>query len=1060
MLNKIIDLSLRYRFMVLLTVFAMVFVGIGSLINLDIDAFPDTSPVMVQINTVVSALGPESVEQQVTFPIEQVMSGIPHLEMMRSVSKFGLSQVVLTFEEGTDLYFARTVVNEKLGVVELPPTVEKPRLGPPSNGLGEVLHYVVMGKGNDITELRTVQDWVIRPQLRTLSGLAEVNSWGGYQKQYQIRIDPRSLIKYDLTYDKVISAVTNNNLIVGGATVTRSTEMVLVQGIGRVTDVKEIEQMVVSSRNGVPILVGDIGEVVIGHQIRRGAVTADGKGEVVLGLGFLLAGENTHKVTTAMKARMKELEESLPPGVKLVSVYDRTELIDFVIETVQANLFEGGLLVITVLFLFLGRLRAAIIVAMAIPLSMLFAFSGMYRFGIAASLLSLGAIDFGLIVDSSVVMIENCVRRLGHTNSPATVSPATEGHENSGENTSTRTQANSYNDNEFADLPEHLSIIRDAAIEVRKPTLFGELIIMIVYLPILTLGGEMGKLFRPMALTVIFALLGSMILSMTFMPVMASFWLPKKIEEKEPFLIRLIQYFYRPILRFSLNHKLAVLGFAFILLLITFGMIAPNLGKELIPGLSEGAIAMNIVRLPGTDLNQSIQLNTQLEKTLLKAFPNEIRHIWCRIGTADIATDPMGVEMTDVYISLYPRSHWKVCSSQIELTKKMEEELKDLLGNNKSFSQPIKLRIDEITTGAKAPVVIKVFGDDLDKIVKIAEKVQKLVQQIPGNADVAVEPILGQPMLEIRVKQKELARYGISARVVLDLIESIGGVKTGEVWQKQYRFPLVVRLADQIAQDISALKGILLLSSTGEQIPLERLVDFVELEGPATINRQWGHRCLNVTTRVQDRDLGSFVEEVRKRVRSDIAIPPGGRYRIEFEGEYEQLMSTTNRLMIVVPVALVSIFLLLYFTYHSVMDALRVFTGVPFAWVGGILALWLCDMPFSISAAVGFIALSGVAVLDDMIIVSYIRQLRAKGTPLQQAVEEAALTRLRPVLMTTLVASLGFVPMAISTGMGAEVQRPLATVVIGGVISSMFMSLIVLRVLYIVFRLPSWILKK
>jgi len=1019
-LNAIIDFSLRYRWFVIFMAVALAAAGGVSLTYLDIDAFPDTTPVQVQINTIAPSLGPAEVEQQITYPVEQALSGLPKIVTMRSISKFGLSQVVIIFEDGTDIYFARQLVTERLASVQLPDGLDRPKMGPVSTGLGEVFHYVVTGKGDDITQLRTVHDWIVRPQMRSVKGVAEVNSWGGFERQYQIRIDPAKVAKYGLTFDRVIAAIRENNQNVGGGVIDKGSSTVLVSGVGRTTTLPQIRNIQIAVTDGVPILLGDVAEVAIGNEVRRGAVTADGKGEVVLGLGFMTMGENSHEVTWGLKKRLDEVKATMPPGVKVEPVYDRTELVDYVIDTVRTNLFEGGLFVVCVLFLFLGNLRAAFIVALAIPLSMLFAFSGMLRFGIAASLLSLGAIDFGMVVDSSVVMIENCVRHLAHN-------------------------------------PEGKSrreVVRDAAIEVRKPTLFGELIILIVYLPILTLEGLEGKLFRPMALTVIFALVGSMILSMTLMPALASLLLPKKISEREPLLLRLIKMLYVPVLKRTMRHKVAVLLFGATVLFVAFGMVAPNLGTEFIPKLSEGAIALGTVRLAGTSLQESVEANTQVEKALLAAFPDEISHVWSRVGMAEIATDPMGVELTDNFISLKPREKWKKAKTQDELTLLIEKELRTIQGLKFAFSQPIEMRINEMIEGTRLDLAVKLYGDDLEMLKKKGEEIRAVMKDIPGVADLAVEQVTGQPVLQVKVKQDQLARYGIPARAVMELIESIGSKPMGEVVDGQFRFPLVVRLPDQWRNSPEAVGSIQLPTASGGRVPLSRVADINIIEGPSTITREWGQRRIVITCNVRGRDLGSFVAEVQEKVKSKVIMPPG-RYHVTYGGQFEQLERAQTRLMIVVPVALLLIFLLLYVTYGTVVDTLRVFSGVPFAWVGGIFALWLRDMPFSISAGIGFIALSGVAVLDDMILVSYVRQLQKRGRTLEQAVEEAAITRLRPVLMTTLVACLGFVPMAFSTGMGAEVQRPLATVVIGGVISAMVMSLLVLRVLFVVFRLPT-----
>lgn len=1028
MLQWIIDISLRHRGAVIAAVLVAAALGAAALAQLDIDAFPDTTPVQVQINTVAPALAPEEVEGLITFPIEQAIGGLPGLETVRSISKFGLSQVVVTFRDGTDIYFARQLVNERLSAVELPEGISRPQMGPVSTGLGEVFHYVLTFEGYDwsrlpreervakLTELRTLHDWVVKPQLRAVEGVAEVNTWGGYEKQYQVRVEPSRLVKHGLTFEEVVEALRANNRNVGGGNLTVGSQAILVHGQGRTTNLEEIRQIVIRAKDGVPIRIGDVAEVQHGHEIRLGAVTAQGRGEAVLGLGFMLMGHNAHQVTWALKNKLEEIRASLPPGVVLRTVYDRTELVDHVIATVRTNLLEGGLLVVAVLFVFLGNLRAGLIVALAIPLSMLFAFSGMLRFGIAASLLSLGAIDFGLVVDSSVVMVENCMRHVSRSS------------------TDRRTRR---------------EIVRQAALEVRKPTLFGELIIMIVYLPILALEGVEGKLFRPMALTVIFALAGSMILSLTLMPVLASLLLPRQVAHGEPLVMRLLKRLYAPVLHFTMRHKLAVLGMAAAVLLVAFGMIAPNLGAEFVPRLSEGSVVVNVIRLAGVDLEESIRYNTQMEKALLAAFPDEIQYVWTRIGTAEVATDPMGTELSDLFITLKPRSQWKRARTQDELAALIQRELRDMPGQRIALTQPIEMRLNEMISGVRSDVAAIVYGDDFDVLARKAAEIEQVLKSVPGAVDVVAEQLTGQPVFRIRVDQEAIARYGIPARAVLDLVQSLGGIRVGEVYEGQLRFPLVVRLPEIFRTDPGAWGTLVLTTAAGERIPLSRLVHTEIAEGPATIKRQWYQRRVTVSANVRGRDVASFVAEARQKVAQAVPLPPG-RYRIEWGGQFEHLQRARARLAIVVPLALGLILLLLYATYGNLVDALRVFTGVPFAWVGGIVALWLRDMPFSISAAVGFVALSGVAVLDDMLLVSTVRQFRAAGMRLELAIEQAAMVRLRPVLMTTLVASLGFVPMAFNTGMGAEVQRPLATVVIGGVFSAMVMSLLVLRVLYLV----------
>ena len=1030
MLNWVIDFSLRHRALVIGLALAFAAVGAVSLRYLDIDAFPDTTPVQVQINTTAPSLGPEAVEQQITMPLEQVLGSLPRLVSLRSVSKFGLSQVVVTFEDGTDIYFARQLVNERLIGAQLPEGIARPQLGPVATGLGEVFHYVVRFKDYDmatlpqeerikkLTEARTAHDWIVKPNLRNVKGTAEVNSWGGYEKQYQIRVDPQKLIKNGLTFDELVEAIIKNVRDVGGGSIKQNSQMLLVHGIGRPKDIEHIKHIVVAVKDKKkPVKVLDVADVEIGHEIRRGAVTANGRGEVVLGLGFMLMGENSHVVTRAMKTKLAEIEKSLPTGMVIEPVYDRTELVDHVIDTTRKNLFEGGLLVIAILFAFLGNLRAAAIVALAIPLSMLFAFTGMLRYGISASLLSLGAIDFGMVVDSSVVMVENCVRHIAHGD----------------------TQHRSKRE-----------VIRDAAVEVRKPTMFGELIIMIVYLPILTLEGIEGKMFRPMALTVIFALLGSMVLSLTLMPVLASILLPRRLEEKTPLLMKLAHAIHNPLLKICMEHKAVVLGIAACVLIVAFGMVAPHLGREFMPNLSEGAIAINVVRLAGTDLEESMRLNTQMEKAILAKFPDEVRAVWSRIGTAEIATDPMGVELTDIFISLKPREQWKKAKTQDELEGLLKVELRDMPGQKLAYTQPIKLRLDEMISGSRQDIAVKLYGDDFHVLTTKGAEIERILKSIPGNTDVTLEPITGLPILKIEVKQDEIAKNGVSPKAVLDIVEAVGSLQLGEIIEGQMRFPLVVRLPERLRASPEAIGNIMIPTPDGKQIPLSRLADIQVIEGPSTITREGGQRRITISSNVRGRDVVSFVEEVKARIEAEVKLPQG-RYFINYGGQFEHYVSASERLLIVVPLAVILIFVLLYLTYNNIIDSLRVFTGVPLGWVGGIFALWLRDMPFSISAAIGFIAMSGVAVLDDMILVSYIHQLRKKGMPRDEAVRLAAVTRLRPVLMTTLVASLGFLPMAISTGMGAEVQRPLATVVIGGVISAMVMSLLVIRVLYVLF---------
>lgn len=1021
MLEWIIQVSLRHRLPVAVTAALFAVFGIYWVRLLPVDAFPDTTPVQVQINTVVPALAPEEVEQQITFPVEQAIGGLPGLGQVRSISKFGLSQVVAIFADGTDIYFARQLVTERLSTVELPDGLPRPQMGPVTTGLGEVFHYVLSSQGNDLTELRTLHDWVVKPSLRTVAGAAEINSWGGFEKQYEIRIDPARLIKHGVTHDEVVTAAAANNSNAGGGSISTGGEMLLVHGIARTTTTDQIGGIVIKATNGVPVRIRDVAEVAIGHELRRGAVTADGKGEVVLGLGFMLMGENSHEVTWRLKDRLAEVQRTLPPGVKVETVYDRTELVDHVIDTVRGNLFEGGLLVVAVLFAFLGNLRAGLIVALAIPLSMLFAFLGMLRFGIAGSLLSLGALDFGLVVDSSVIMIENVVRHIAR------------GSSSSGRS--------------FTD------IVRDAALEVRRPTMFGELIIMIVYLPILTLEGIEGKLFRPMALTVIFALLGSLALSLTLMPVLASLLLPRRIEEREPLPVRLAHGLYAPALRLAMANRLATIGLAMAVLFLS-GMLARGLGSEFLPRLSEGAIVVNVVRLPGTDIAESVRYNTRMEQAILAAFPDEVEHVWSRIGTAEVATDPMGVELTDVFITLRPRSRWTKARTQSELVVLVQRSLRDMPGQRIALTQPIEMRLNEMISGVRADVAVKLFGDDFELLEAKGRELEAVLRSIPGCVDPTTEQLAGQPVLQLKVDQEAIARYGVAAREVLDLVEAIGGRPLGEVVEGQLRFPLVARLPERWRRSPEAIGSMLLSTASGQRLPLSRLATLRLVEGPSTITREWGRRRITVQANVRGRDVGSFVAEAQKRIEERVKLPPG-RYHLEWGGQFENLQRARTRLAIVVPVALACIFGLLYLSLGSVRLSLLVFTGVPLATTGGVIALSMRAMPFSIAAAVGFIALSGVAVLNGLVMVTFIRHLRLTGVGLQEAVLRGSLVRLRPVMMTALVAAFGFVPMALATGMGAEVQKPLATVVIGGILSSTLLTLFVIPVLYGWFEPPT-----
>lgn len=1016
MLNWLITASLKNRLLVCVLAGVLVVVGGRALLHLPIDAFPDTTPVQVQINTSIPSLNPQEAEQQVTQPIEFAISGLPGLQNVRSISKFGLSQVVATFDDHTSIYLARQLIMERLQGVELPEGIARPQLGPISTGLGEVFHYVVRSDNPDrtLTELRELHDWVVKPELRKVRGVAEVNSWGGFEKQFHVVVDPDRLVKYRVTLEELIEALQANNQNVGGGQIVRSGESLLVHGIGLTTNTEEIGDIVIVAHDGMPVRVRDVATVQLDHEIRRGAVTAAGQGEVVLGLGFMLMGENSAVVTHALKAKLAEVQKSLPADVELRVLYDRTELVDKVIRTVQHNLLAGALLVIAVLFTFLGNLRAGLIVATAIPLSMLFAGELMLQTGIAASLLSLGAIDFGLIVDSSVIMVENCARHVAQRR----------------------------------DKP-WLDTIRDAAIEVRKPTMFGELIILIVFLPILALEGIEGKLFKPMALTMIFALLGSLILSLTLMPVLASLLLPKTIKHADPWLVRQARRGYAPLLDCALRFRAATLLTA--LALVCGGAwLASRMGGEFMPKLGEQALAVSTVRLAGVSLDEAVAWNNRIEQALLAEFPNEIEHVWSRLGTAEVATDPMGIELTDFFMALKPRSQWKKARTQPELIEAMRKVFDKQPGMTAAFSQPIEMRLNEMIAGVRGDVAIKIYGDDLETLRELSEQVQGVLSGIRGAVDITGEQLTGQPVLQVRVDPEAIARFGVPRRHVLNVVEAVGAIKVGEVREGQRRFPLAVRLPDRQRTDPDALANTLIPTAAGPVLPLNQVAQIIETEGPASINREWARRRVTVQVNVRNRDVAGFVAEAKQAIGERVKLSEG--YSMDWGGQFENMERANRRLMFVVPMALALIFVLLYFSLQSLRDVVIVATGIPLGAVGGVLALWLRDMPFTVSAGIGFIALSGVAILNGLVLVTFIKQLMEGGVPVERAVREGCLVRLRPVLMTALVAAVGFIPMAVNVGVGGEVQRPLATVVIGGIFTNTLLTLLVLPALYTLFK--------
>lgn len=1020
MINALIRFAVSQRLLVLLMVLIMSGAGVYSLINLPIDAVPDVTNVQVQVLTAAPSLAPLEIERQITFPVEVAMSGLPNIEEIRSVSKFGLSAVTVVFHDSVDTYFARQLVLERLSQAreQIPENIGSPEMGPISTGLGEIYQYELKaekGSGYDATALRTIQDWSVRRQLLGVAGVTEVNSFGGYEKQYQVRLDTAKLQSYNLSLRDVVAAVAQNNANVGGAYIEHGSEQYLLRGIGLVSSPDDIANIIVKTgKEGIPVYVRDLGEIVTGATVRQGAVTADGEGEIVAGIAMMLKGENSRTVVDRVKERVEQVKKTLPQGVQLIPFYDRTELVNRTIWTVAKNLIEGAILVIIVLILLLGNWRGSLLVATIIPLSMLFAAILMRVFNVSGNLMSLGALDFGLIVDGAVVMVENTVRR--------------------------RAEAQHAGSHE---RPERT--ILEACTEVGRPVVFAVAIIMIVYLPILSLTGIEGKMFKPMALTVVFALLGSLILSLTYVPAAMTFLLRGHVSEKESFLIRIAKRWYRPALAFMHTKRSAAIAAAIGLVVIS-AIIFPFLGSEFIPRLDEGSLAVQVQQLPSVSLTNSIKTTTDVER-VLKQFP-EVTKVVSKTGRAEVATDPMSIDFSDLYIELKPPSQWTTTHSKSELVETMSEALENGVPNASfSFSQPIELRVSELISGVRSDIAIKLFGDDLDTLKKSADEIGRVVRQVRGAEDVKVEATSGLPQLQIIPDRAAISRYGVNVADVNELVESIvAGKDAGLVYEGEQRFNLVVRLSDETSRDIETIKSLLVPAPNGARVPLAQLADIQLVEGPAQISREDTRRRIGVELNVRGRDIGSFVAEAQEKIAQQVKLPPG--YYVTWGGTFENLERASARLLIVVPLALFLIFVLLFTTFGSVKQALLIYTGIPFAVVGGIFALALRGMPFSISAGVGFIALFGVAVLNGVVMVSYINKLREEGKSVVDAVREGAETRLRPVLMTALVASLGFIPMAIATSAGAEVQRPLATVVIGGLITSTLLTLLILPTLY------------
>ncbi len=1036
MFERLIQFAIEQRIIVLLAVLLMAGVGIASYQKLPIDAVPDITNVQVQINSAAAGFSPLETEQRITFPIETAMAGLPGLQQTRSLSRSGLSQVTVIFKDGTDLFFARQLVNERLQVAreQLPDGIES-MMGPISTGLGEIFLWTVEAKDGarkedgsayTPTDLRVIQDWIIKPQLRNVPGVAEINTIGGFAKEYQIAPDPKRLAAYNLTLGDLVTALERNNANVGAGYIERSGEQLLIRAPGQVASIDDIANIVITTSDGTPIRVRNVAQVDIGRELRTGAATENGR-EVVLGTVFMLIGENSRTVSLAVAKKLEEINRSLPEGVVAVTVYDRTNLVEKAISTVKKNLFEGALLVVAVLFLFLGNIRAALITAMVIPLAMLFTFTGMFTNKVSANLMSLGALDFGIIVDGAVVIVENAIRRLAH---------AQQRH------------------GRLLTRSERLHEVFAAAKEARRALIFGQLIIMVVYLPIFALTGVAGKMFHPMAFTVVIALLGAMILSVTFVPAAIALFVTGKVKEEENLVMRSARRVYAPVLDWVMARRPLVFGLA-VLAIVASGLVASRMGSEFIPSLSEGDFAQQALRVPGTSLTQSVQMQQQLEKTLMAEVP-EIERVFARTGTAEIASDPMPPNISDSYVMLKPKDQWPDPKKSREaIIADIQRASAIVPGSVYELSQPIQLRFNELISGVRSDVAVKVFGDDMAVLNKTAGEIAETLQTLKGASEVKVEQTSGLPVLTINIDRDKAARFGLNVGDVQDTIAvAVGGRQAGTMYEGDRRFDMVVRLSDALRTDIEGLSRLLipipaLANNAAGQLGFIALSEVASLDlvlGPNQISRENGKRLVIVSANVRGRDIGSFVEEAGTAIDTQVKIPAG--YWTNWGGQFEQLKEASERLRIVVPVAVLLVFGLLFMMFNNLKYGLLVLTGIPFALTGGIMALWLRDIPSSISAGVGFIALSGVAVLNGLVMIAFIRNLREEGRSLSVAINEGALTRLRPVLMTALVASLGFIPMALATGTGAEVQRPLATVVIGGIISSTLLTLLVLPALY------------
>jgi len=1025
MLEAIINFALARRGLVMTVVFMIMGLGIWNFTKLPIDAVPDITNVQVAITTSSPGYTPLEVEQRVSFPVETAMVGIPKLSYTRSVSRYGLSKVTVVFEDGTDIYFARQLVSERLSAAksDLPVSLE-PKLGPIATGLGEIFMFTVDAEpgatnpdGSVITptDLRSVHDWIIRPQLSRVKGVAEINPVGGFKKEILVAPNPDKLLAYGLGYPEIYNALQGNNDNRGVGFIERNGSQWLMRVPGQVTGMADIENIVIKQQQGVPIRIKDVASVGLGKELRSGAATQNGR-EVVMSTVFMLIGENSRTVANDVAIKLEEIKSTLPEGITATAVYNRTELVDKTLFTVQKNLLEGAILVIVILFLLLGNVRAAILTAAVIPVAMLMTITGMLQSGVSANLMSLGALDFGLIIDGAVIIVENCLRRLSESSR-----------------------------NGMMSLKERLALVFDATREVIRPALFGVFIITAVYIPILALSGVEGKMFHPMAITVIIALVSAMVLSVTFIPAGIALFFKKPVQEKQNRIMDAARTFYKPILLLSLKLRWGVIMFASALVVLS-ALLVPRLGSEFIPNLDEGDIAMHALRIPGTSLQQAIELQEGLEEKI-KEMP-EVERVFAKIGTAEVATDAVPPSVADNFIILKSRDHWPdPGKSKEQVVQELEALVTPVPGNRYEFLQPIQMRFNELIAGVRTELAVKVFGDDFEQLIQLGSQIEKAINKVPGAADVAVEQTTGLPIMTIEPKRVAMARLGLSVQGVQNMLSTaLGGRVAGQMYEGDRRADIVVRLPEKLRTDTDSLSRLPVMLPEGGYVPLGEIATLNLSTGYNQVYRENGKRRVVVAANVRGRDLGSFVTEVQDVIRQDVEIPAG--YWVEYGGTYQKLQSASERLSIVVPLTLLLVMGLLVMALGSIKDAMIIFSGVPLALTGGIIALLLRDIPFSISAAVGFIALSGIAVLNGLVMVAFIRDLRHHGKHLEEAIIDGALTRLRPVLMTALVAALGFIPMALNTGIGSEVQRPLATVVIGGIISSTLLTLLVLPALY------------